>query len=206
MNAETLKAMKPNTWLKVLALASLAGWSSPTQGAEAEPPGEGQRPSPWRQRLQEWRAQGQGNRNAEELRARLGDRLRTMLRATDEEWSIIQPLVEDVVAKQGAAMRGQLGGLMGAWGMTSGRGGGVASAPPPDSPSSQRPGGSAEALALRQVVESDSATVAEIKAKLSDYRGVRKKAQAELQDARERLRAVLTHRQEAQLVLLGILD
>ena len=157
-----------------------------------------------RERLQDWRAQGQGNLDADQIRAQIGDRLKTMLRATGEEWRVIQPLVEDVVIKPGAAMRGQIGGMISAGGMFGRVGGANVQSGDPQPP--QRPPGSAEALALRQAVEAENAPVAEIKAKLQKYREAQNKAEAALKDSREKLRVVLGHRQEAQLVLLGILD
>jgi len=197
--------MKMNRQL-VVALAAVAGalcWQSQLLGAEQQQSAEGQRQPQWRQRLQDWRAQG--NFDPQQMRARLGDRLKTLLGATDEEWKVIQPLVEDVVAKQGVVMREQMGGMLGAWGMMSGRGGGAnALADNPQSP--QRRSGSAETLALRQVLESENAPVSEIKAKLKELREARKAAETALRDARDKLRSVLGHRQEAQLVLLGILD
>lgn len=102
-----------------LALAAVAGalcWPSQLLGAEPEQTAQGQRLPQWRQRLQAWRAQGQGNFDANELRARMGDRLKTMLGSTDEEWKVIQPLVEDVVVKQGVVMREQMGGCWAPWG------------------------------------------------------------------------------------------
>jgi Spy/CpxP family protein refolding chaperone len=200
--------MKMNRQLAV-ALVAVTGalcWQSQLLGAEQQQQSaEGQRQPQWRQRLQDWRAQGQGNFDTNEIRARIGDRLKTMLRSTDEEWKVIQPLVEDVVAKQGVVMREQIGGMLGAWGMMSGRRDSPnARAEDPQSP--QRRSGSAETLALRQVLESDNAPVSEIKAKLKELREARKAAETALRDAREKLRSVLGHRQEAQLVLLGILD
>lgn len=178
----------------VVAMAALAGawcWQSQLLGAEQQPSAEGQRQPQWRQRLQDWRAQGQGNFDPQQMRARLGDRLKTMLQASDDEWQVIAPLVEDVVGKQGAVMRGQVGGMLGGMGMMLGRSGGA---------------GTPEQQELRQVVEAENASAAEIKSKLANLREQRKLAETALHDAREKLRAVLTLRQEAQLVLLGILD
>jgi hypothetical protein len=197
--------MTKNALMAALALAGALSWRSQALGADQEKPAAGQGQAQWRQRLQAGRAQGGGNFDVEQFRAVMSDRLKTMLRSSDEEWKVIQPLVEDVILKQGAAMRGQLGGMLGAWGMVFGRGGN-AGAQPEGLQSPQRSAGAAEVLALRQVVEAENAPVSEIKAKLADYREARKKTETALRDAREKLRAVLGHRQEAQLVLLGILD
>jgi Spy/CpxP family protein refolding chaperone len=74
-----------------------------------------------------------------------------------------------------------------------------------------RPGGppaaeSTEAKELRKVLESDDTPDNEIKAKLKALRDARKKSDDALKKAREELREVLTTRQEARLVLSGILD
>jgi hypothetical protein len=83
---------------------------------------------------------------------------------------------------------GQAGGQAG--GGRGGRGGGGDASP--------------EVAALEAAIEAGDA--AGIKAKLAEYRASRKKAAAELQQARESLRKVLTAKQEAQLVLMGTLD
>ena len=187
-----------------LAVAGALSWQSQALSAEQEQPatGPGQGQGQWRQRLEEWRAKGAFDTN--QARTRLADRLKTMLRASDDEWKIIQPLVEDVVAKQGAVMRGQMEGMFG--GIATWFGRGSATAQPAGGQSSQRQVGAAETQALRQVVEAENAPVSEIKGKLQSYREARKKSEVALQESREKLRAVLGHRQEAQLVLLGILD
>lgn len=194
-----------NKYNKVMAALALAGvLSGQPQVRSAEPearPG-GDRQAQWRQRLQEWRAQG--GFDPQQMRDRLGDRLKTMLRATDEDWAVIQPLVEDVVVKQGAALRGETGGMLGAMGMMLGRRAGTDARG--DDPPPQRSPGSTAAQALREVVEAENASVADIKAKLADLREARKAAETALRESRDKLRAVLSHRQEAQLVLLGILD
>jgi septal ring factor EnvC (AmiA/AmiB activator) len=65
---------------------------------------------------------------------------------------------------------------------------------------------SPEAESLRTTLDSANASNDEIKAKLAAYREAQKKNEAALQAAREKLRAVLTVRQEAQLVLAGVLE
>ena len=66
--------------------------------------------------------------------------------------------------------------------------------------------GSTEATELRTALESEDTPVSEIKAKLKALRDARKKSEDALKKAREELREVLTTRQEARLVLFGILD
>jgi len=63
-----------------------------------------------------------------------------------------------------------------------------------------------DVTALQTVLENKDASPEEIKAKLNALRTTRAKREAELKTAREELRKVLTLRQEAQLVLMGMLD
>ncbi|HEX8295671.1 MAG TPA: hypothetical protein VF593_05190 [Chthoniobacteraceae bacterium] len=136
---------------------------------------------------------GQGG-NPEEFRQRMNDRLKTSLKATDEEWAAIQPLIEKVQAKQ------REGGRFGGGGGRGGRGGNN-----DDAQQATRPG-QAESEALRTALESDSSTPEDLKAKLEAVRAHRKKSAAELASAREDLKKVLTVRQEAALVAAGILE
>jgi hypothetical protein len=58
--------------------------------------------------------------------------------------------------------------------------------------------------ALRKAIESDAST-AEIKAKLAELRAARKKKEGELEKAHDQLREILSARQEAVAVMLGLL-
>jgi hypothetical protein len=128
------------------------------------------------------------------------DRLKERLKASDEEWTAIKPLVADVMKLRMSQMRGRMGGMM----------------PPPGGPGAppMGPGGpggmfgesSPEAKALQITLDAASPSNDEIKARLTAYRDARKKDEQALQAAREKLKAVLTVRQEAQLVLAGILE
>jgi hypothetical protein len=150
-----------------------------------------------------------GNFNPEEFRQRMNERLKTSLKATDEEWAVIQPLIEKVQTKQRDTMGSRFGGF--------GRGGGPGG--PGGQPSAQggadrggdrggdrNRGGSPESQALRTTLENESASADDIKAKLTALRDSRKKSAADLEAAREELKKVLSVRQEATLVAMGILD
>jgi hypothetical protein len=56
---------------------------------------------------------GGGNFDPEQMRARMAERMKEQMRATDEEWKVIQPLLEDVQAKQRDVAMGRMGGMMG---------------------------------------------------------------------------------------------
>ncbi|MDB6154521.1 MAG: hypothetical protein JWL90_2974 [Chthoniobacteraceae bacterium] len=150
-----------------------------------------------------------GNRRGgtpEEFRQRMNDRLKTSLKATDEEWTIIQPLLEKVTTKQREAAGSRFGGMRGGpgGGGPGGRGGNGGGAPTADQ--GPRSAGSVASEALRTALESDATTPADIKTKLAAVRDARKKAAAELAAAREELSKVLSVRQEAALVSNGILE
>jgi hypothetical protein len=59
--------------------------------------------------------------------------------------------------------------------------------------------------ALRKAIDSD-ASAEDIKAKLADLRAARKKKEAELEKAQDQLRKILSVRQEAVAVTLGLLQ
>jgi hypothetical protein len=141
------------------------------------------------------RERGRGNFNPEEFRARMAERMKTSLKVTDDEWAVLQPLIEKVTTKQRESFGG-FGGF-GRGGDRGNRGGGDSN--------SDRPG-AAERAALRTALESESTPADDLKAKLEALRASRKKIAAELAAAREDLKKVVTVRQEAVLVSMGILE
>lgn len=137
-----------------------------------------------------------GRGNAEEMRARMEqfrermiDDHQERLDISDAEWKVMRPLLKDVVDKQWEIRATSMGR-----GGRGGRGGGFGG---PQTP---------EIEALRETVEKKDAPAADIKAKMEAVRAIRKKQQDELKAAQEKLRKVLTLRQEAALVLGGTLD
>ena len=111
-------------------------------------------------------------------------------------WAVLQPLIEKVTTKQRESFGG-FGGF-GRGGDRGGRGG-------DGNNTSDRPG-AAERAALRTALESESTPADDLKAKLEALRASRKKIAAELAAAREDLKKVVTVRQEAVLVSMGILE
>lgn len=149
------------------------------------------------------------------IRTQMMDRMKEQLGAADEEWVVIEPLLADVMAKQRSARGGgaMLRGFMRPpRGPQEGRPPADFDGPPPEGmPPQGGPGGpmisdGAESDALQAVLDKTESKTEEIQTKLTELRVARKKAEAELQTAREALRKVLTLRQEAQLVLMGYLD
>ncbi|HUS57238.1 MAG TPA: hypothetical protein VM141_01180 [Planctomycetota bacterium] len=133
----------------------------------------------------------------EQMRQRMSERLKETLKVSDEDWKVLGPMVEKVQALardlSGAGAR-----------MLLGRRGGEAQ-PQPENAPEQSPVILA-AQALQTLLENEAATVNEIKAKLTAYREAREKAKEEVDKAKAALLEAVTPRQEAQLVLMGVLE
>jgi hypothetical protein len=137
---------------------------------------------------------GDRQRDPSQFRERMLQRIQEQLNVEDEEWGAIKPLVEDVLEKQAATRTsrfGRRGGRSGRRGAESGGRFGVSEP---------------EAEALQKALDSETTPADEIKSKLDALRAARKEKEEALKAARDKLRAVLTARQEATLVLSGILD
>jgi Spy/CpxP family protein refolding chaperone len=155
---------------------------------------------------------GGGNFDPAQFQQRMNDLLKASLKASDEEWSVIQPLLEKVQTKQREARAGGGGGAFGRRG-GGGPGGGQPGGAPGNSGNNQpggnrgnRGGGTPESDALSAALQVESTSPEEIKTKLAALRDARKKAQGELEQARAELSKVLTVKQEAALVLSGVLE
>ncbi|MGA2863365.1 MAG: hypothetical protein ABSF95_02645 [Verrucomicrobiota bacterium] len=146
-----------------------------------------------------------GNRNMDpaQMQQRMLERYKEVLEVTkDDEWNVLQPLVQKVMA----ARRDTFGGM--GRGMFGGRRGGGAN-PDQGGGGGVRPGGfgqpSPEAEALQKAIEAKAST-AEIKAALGRFVEARKAKAEQLKAAQEELRKVLTVRQEAIAHLNGLLS
>ncbi len=138
----------------------------------------------------------------EEWRARMSERLKTSLKVTDDEWTVLQPLIEKVTTKQRDAMSGRFGGF---GGRSSGGSGGDRGSSSGGGSGGDRPG-TAESQALRDALEKEGTAATDIAAKLAAVREFRKKSAAELAAVRADLQKVVTARQEAVLFSMGILE
>jgi hypothetical protein len=141
----------------------------------------------------------------QEMQQRMSEYFRSQLVVTnDAEWGVIEGRLNKVVRSRMETMFS--GGGMGMFGaMRRGGGGGEGG---------QRAAGmmrglgmepSPEAEALQKAIDAEAPTE-QIKAALQKFREARKRKQAELAKAQDDLRDVLTLRQEATLVSMGILD
>ena len=182
-----------------LAAAMLVFGSLVASAQERTGQGEG------RQGVRQGERRGPGGERGDfdpaRMREMMVERMRESLAVSDDEWKAIKPLIEKVFEKQTAARMGGMRGMMGGRRGGERRGG-------PEGTERQRPAspGDAEVEALSKALEAKDTPAADIEAKLKALRDARKKAEEELQAARTELRKVLTVRQEAELVLRGILD
>lgn len=148
-----------------------------------------------------------GGFNPEEMRARLTERTRELLEVKNEdEWKLIHARIE----KTQEAQR-EVRGLSGDFRLLFSRGGDQpAAAPGGDQGGRTRgPGGfggtpNPDSEALSKAVTTKAPTD-ELKQRLAKVRDARKAAEAKYEKAADDLRQVLTVRQEATLVAIGLL-
>jgi len=164
---------------------------------------------------------GQGGRRGRnfdpaQMQERMLEGIKTRLGVTDDaEWTAMKPLLQEVMKNQQRGM-GMMG--FGGRGGRGGRGGPGGPGGQNDQGNQGAPGGpggqfaqrmaqeNPEMAALATTLRAENPSADEIKAKLAAYREAQKKRAEALKTARENLRKVLTLKQEAQLVLMGMLD
>ena len=161
--------------------------------------------------------QGRGNFDPEQFRQRMMDNYRERLEVKgDDEWKVIQPLVEKVMDARRDVGFGGGGFAFGRGGGGGGRrGGGNADAQANGNNNGNNQGGgrrgfrggepSPEAEELQKAIDSN-ASKDELKAKLAKFREARKDKEAKLAKAQEDLKKVLSVKQEASAVLMGLLQ
>ncbi len=160
---------------------------------------------------------GPGGRDPDEMRRmfeeRMAERMKEQLEITDAEWKVLQPRFQKVTELSRQAMGGGRGGMMGM--MMGGRGGRGAPGGRPGQegqqrrprPENNRPQSEVQKAseALATLLESDNPSTDQIKGKLAALRGAREKARQQLTAAQGELRQLLSLKQEASLVMMGIL-
>jgi hypothetical protein len=142
--------------------------------------------------------QGQRGQRGGFDRAAMQERMTEMMKermgATDEEWTVIKPRLEEVMKLSQNA-----GGMRGMFGRGRGDRGGQPAQPPTEPVQ-------IAAEDLQKTLDKEAPTAAEIKAKLTALRGAREKNKQELVIAQQKLKEVLTIKQEAMLVMMGMLE
>ncbi len=148
---------------------------------------------------------GQGGRQFDPaaMQQRMMQRLQERMGSTDDEFAAIKPKLEKVMTLQRDMQGGR--GMMG--GGRGGRGGngGPAATPAADPATPVSPIAQA-AKDLQTTLDNKDAPADDIKTKLDAYRAAKSKAKDDLAAAQKDLKDVLNHRQEATLVLMGMLD
>lgn len=139
-----------------------------------------------------------GGFDRDAMQERMMSMMKERLGATDEEWTVIKPRLSKVMELHRTSS-GMSGMMRGMYGGRRGRGN------RPDFMGEESAVDKA-ASELQDTLEKDSPTTAEIKAKLTALRGAKEKAKAELAEAQKSLREVLSLKQEAQLVMMAMLD
>ena len=143
---------------------------------------------------------GPGGFDPARIREFMLNRVKEQLAPSDEEWQVLQPKIEKVMDARQEQMGGFGFGGGGMGGFGGGRGG-------RDGGQEREPRNASERAVreLRTAIDSN-ASAEQIAAKLTALREARTKAQANLKAAQEDLKGVVTAKQEAQLVLSGMLE
>ncbi len=156
---------------------------------------------------------GPGNFDPAQMRQRMMERMKEQLGADDQAWKVMEPRLTKVMDLSRQANAGGRG-MFGMFGR-GGRGGPGGPGGDQGGPQADRrgrgPQGEQTALdkamaQLRTTLENQSATPEEIKTQLTAVRSAREKARQELAVAQQELKKILTVRQEATLVEMGMLE
>ncbi len=153
------------------------------------------------------------------MQERMNNMMKEQLEITDEEWTIVGPRLNKVMTLSresrmggmGRMMRGRRGGMGGPGGQ-GGPGGPGGEGPEgdrpgrPDDDNEEQSAVEKASDSLATVLESETATSEQVKEALTKLRAAKEAAKQELIKAQEELKEVLTLKQEAKLVMFGMLD
>ena len=182
----------------VAAVAVGVLWIGQVNSQQQDPPAGQRQPGTRRQRDPE-----EFRRRMEEWRRRSDERLREQLEVSEEEWKkVLKPRIEEVqtlLRQSRVGMRG----MMGRFGRRGGRAGRQARQVQGEREQTDI---AKKTEALRTLLENKDAKTGAIKSALRDLQKARANASKKLAKARDKLREVVTARQEAHLVLWGLLD
>jgi hypothetical protein len=131
--------------------------------------------------------------------ARYMERLRQQLGASEEEWKVLEPKVDKLLQAQ-QEVRAGLRGIGGGGGFSGGRGGFLGGNSGEPSEVEQA------AAALREAARDPDLPARDTALALKDYRSAREKARQRVADAQRELKELLTQRQEAILLMNGLLE
>jgi Spy/CpxP family protein refolding chaperone len=154
---------------------------------------------------------GFGGGGRQNMMDRMMNNIKEQLGVTDDEWTVLQPKVQKVMDLSRDLRAGGLAAMFGGGrGGRGGRGGGAggggdtaAPTAPPAQPTSEI---ADKTTALRTTLDNKDADPKDIAQKLAALRDARERTKADLIKAQGELKELLTPRQEAQLVMMGLLD
>jgi hypothetical protein len=154
---------------------------------------------------------GGGRFDPAQMRQMMTQRMKEQLGVDDEAWKVMEPRLMKVMElnRQTAGGPGR-GGMF--FGGRRGQDGNQNDRGPRDRqnaqgrPPEQQTAVDKAAEQLRTTLDNQSAAPEEIKKQLTALRDAREKAKLELATAQQELRQILTLRQEAQLVMMGLLS
>ena len=126
--------------------------------------------------------------------------MREMLGADEKEWKVLQPRIRKIQTFM-RQTRGGFGGMRGRRGPGSGE-----ARRPEGQPQVEQSQVEKKTEALRNLLDDKASKPEAIKAGLDALRKEREKVQKDLAVARKELRDIVTVRQEAHLVLMGVLE
>ena len=148
--------------------------------------------------------QGRGNWDPEQMRQRMMERVREQLAVKDDsEWSVIESRIKKISDSRFGVGRG-----MGGPGGPGGPGGQAGQAGQGGQGGRQGRGGFGQANPDAEVLQTaldSGASADDIKVKLTAYRAAAKVKEGQLEKAQDELRQLLSVKQEARAVLLGLL-
>jgi hypothetical protein len=182
--------MKFNQWLALGGIAAalvLTAGNVSAQNDNGGPAGQG--------------GGRRGNFDPAQMQQRMMENIKQDFGYTnDTEWNAVQPLVQKVMdARRDAGGMGGMGRMFRPRNNNNDNG---------NNNNNRRNFGpqlSTEGEALQKAID-DNAPAAQVKAALAKYQASQKTKHAKLVEAQEALRKVLTTKQEAQAVLLGLLE
>lgn len=131
----------------------------------------------------------------EAMQTRMLEMMKERMGASDDEWKVIQPRLSEVMTLQQSTRGGQMRGMFGR-GRNRDQQQTEATTDPVQKASED----------LQQTLDKEAPSNTEIQNKLLALRGAREQAKQKLVEAQKKLRDVLSVKQEAQLVLMGMLD
>jgi len=171
-----------------LAQNSQAGQQTPQAGGQMQQGAGG------RQGFGQGMGQGQ---QSEQMWNTMNQRLKQLMGSTDEEWTVIGPKILKVYTLISSQTRGvQVRALMDTSNQT--RAG--------NNQTSSNASGDKTLEELQTLVTSEDATTTQIKSKMSEVRAAKEKSRQELSKAQKELRELLSLKQEAILISVGLLE